>query len=45
MGAYRNGNYNVVDYLISIGETITDEEKTEADTIMNRMKYLEKINK
>ena len=45
MGAYRNGNYNVVDYLISIGETITDEEKAEADTIMNRMKYLEKINK
>lgn len=45
MGAYRNGNYNVVDYLISIGETITDEEKAEADAIMNRMKYLEKINK
>ena len=45
MGAYRNGNYNVVDDLISIGETITDEEKAEADTIMNRMKYLEKINK
>lgn len=45
MGAYRNGNYNVVDYLISIGETITDEEKAEADTIMNCMKYLEKINK
>ena len=45
MGAYRNGNYDVVDYLISIGETITDEEKFEADMIMNRMKYLEKINK
>ena len=45
MGAYRNGNYDVVDYLISIGETITDEEKSEADMIMNRMKYLEKINK
>lgn len=45
MGAYRNGNYDVVDYLISVGETITDEEKSEADMIMNRMKYLEKINK
>lgn len=29
MGAYRNQQYKTVDYLLSVGETITDQERPE----------------
>lgn len=42
-GAYRNGNLEVVKYLMSVGETITDKEKEEINLdkieLMEQYKY------
>ena len=44
MGAFRNNRWKTVDYLISIGATITDEEKKEILKELNRIKYMEIIS-
>lgn len=41
MGAFRNNQWETVDYLISIGAVVTDEEKEEIQTELNRVKYME----
>ena len=41
MGAFRNNQYEVVDYLISVGETVTAEEKEEMETELKRVRYME----
>ena len=41
MGAFRNSQWEVIDYLLSIGETITQEEKEEISTELNCVKYME----
>lgn len=41
MGAFRNNQWEIIDYLLSIGETITREEKEEIQTELNRIKYME----
>lgn len=41
MGAFRNNQWKVIDYLLSIGESITQEEKEEIHTELNRVKYME----
>lgn len=40
MGAFRNSQWKVIDYLLSIGESITQEEKEEISTELNRIKYM-----
>lgn len=44
MGAFRNNQWKTVDYLISVGATITDEEKKEIEKELNRIKYMEIIS-
>lgn len=41
IGAFRNNQWEVIDYLLSIGETITQEEKEEISTELNHVKYME----
>lgn len=41
MGAYRNNQWKTIDYLISVGETITEEEKEDIQRELNRIKYME----
>lgn len=41
MGAFRNSQWEVIDYLLSIGESMTQEEKEEISTELNRVKYME----
>lgn len=44
MGAFRNNQWKTVDYLISVGATITKDEKKEIQTKLNRIKYMEIIS-
>lgn len=41
MGAFRNNQFETVDYLVSVGETVTVEEKEEMETELKRIKYME----
>ena len=41
MGAFRNNQWEIIDYLLSIKETITKDEKEEIQTELNRVKYME----
>ena len=45
MGAFRNNQWKIIDYLLSIGETITQEEKEEIQKELNRIKYMEILAK
>ena len=45
MGAFRNNQWKAVDYLISVGATITEDEKKEIQTELNRIKYMEILSK
>lgn len=40
MGAYRNNQWETIDYLISVGETVTEEEKEDMHRELNRIKYM-----
>ena len=42
MGALRNNQFETVEYLISVGETITDEEK---EQILKELKRIDIIKK
>ena len=41
MGAFRNDQFETVDYLVSVGGTVTEEEKEEMETELKRVKYME----
>ena len=41
MGAYSTDNFEVVDYLLSVGETLTEDEQSEFRLRLKRLKYLE----
>lgn len=43
MGAFRNNQLDVVEYLISVGETVTPEEKEEIAMELKRMELLRHI--
>lgn len=40
MGAFRNNQFETVEYLLSVGETITEEERIEVQTEMKRIKCI-----
>lgn len=40
MGAYRNNQWKTINYLIGVGETITDEEKKDIQRELNRIDYM-----
>lgn len=44
MGAFRNNQWKTLDYLISVGATITEDEKKEIQTELNRIKYMKIIS-
>ena len=43
MGALRNNQFETVEYLISVGETITDEEKEQILTELKRIDIMKKL--
>ena len=43
MGAFRNNQFDTVEYLISIGETITDEERKEINKELKRIELIKKL--
>lgn len=43
MGAYRNNNFETVEYLLSVGEAITPEEKKMLNREMDKILCLRKI--
>ena len=43
MGAFRNNQFEVVYYLIGVGETITPEEKIELMTEIKRMEIMKSL--
>ena len=45
MGAYRNNQWETIDYLISVGETVTEEEKEDMQRELNRIKYMENLTR
>ena len=45
MGAFNNNEFDTVDYLISVGETITDDEKAMIHRESKRIECLYKIMK
>lgn len=45
MGAFNNNEFDTVDYLISVGETITDDEKEMIQKELKRIECLYKIMK
>ena len=45
MGAFRNNQFDTVDYLISVGETITDDEKEMIQREFKRIECMYKIMK
>ena len=44
MGALRNNQFETVEYLISVGETITNEEKEQILTELKRIDIIKKIS-
>lgn len=45
MGAFRNNLYDTVDYLLSVGETLTPLEKNEVECELRRLEALKKLCK
>ena len=43
MGALRNHQYKTVEYLMSIGETLTDKEKTEISTELEKIDIVRRL--
>lgn len=43
MGAFRNNQFETVDYLISVGESITPQERKELSTDVKRFQLMEKL--
>ena len=43
MGAYRNDEFETVEYLLSVGETITEKERNEISTYLKRKEIMKKI--
>ena len=43
MGALRNNQFETVEYLINVGETITDEEKEQILTELKRIDIIKKL--
>ena len=43
MGALRNNQFETVEYLISVGETITNEEKEQILTELKRIDIIKKL--
>lgn len=43
MGAYRNNQFAIVEYLLSVGETVTYEEQKEIDTELRRIELLKRL--
>ena len=43
MGALRNNQFETVEYLINVGETITDEEKEQILTELKRIDFIKKL--
>lgn len=43
MGAFRNNQFETVEYLLSIGESITNEEKEEINKELKRIELLKKL--
>ena len=43
MGALRNNQFETVEYLINVGETITDEEKEQILTELKRIDIMKKL--
>lgn len=43
MGAYRTQDYEIVEYLLSVGETITPEEEKEINEKLQEIEWLIKI--
>ena len=44
MGAFRNNLYDTVDYLLSVGETLTPLEKDEVSFELRRLETLKKLS-
>ena len=45
MGAFRNGFFDTVDYLLSIGEEITPQEKESVESELRRIETMKKMCK
>lgn len=45
MGALSNRQYDTIDYLLSVGETVTDEEFKEIEYLVRRQNVLREIYK
>lgn len=43
MGAFRNNQFETVEYLISVGETVTDKEKEEISIELKKIDIMRKI--
>lgn len=43
MGAFRNNQLETVEYLMSVGEDITDEERAEINKELKRIELLQKL--
>lgn len=43
MGAFRNRQYEVVDYLLSVGEKVTEKEWNEINLELQRIESMKKI--
>lgn len=43
MGAFRNNQFETVDYLLSVGETVTDEERADISRELKRIETMRKI--
>ena len=44
MGAFRNGEFDTVEYLLSVGETVTSEEEKEILYELRRIDIIRKIS-
>lgn len=45
MGAFRNNQFNTVEFLLSVGETVTPEEKAEIEMELKRIELMYKMVK
>ena len=43
MGAYRNNQFDTVEYLLSVGETVTEEEMKHIQKEIERLELLKRI--
>lgn len=43
MGAFRNEQFGTVEYLLSVGESVTNKEKEEINKELNRIELLKRL--